>query len=225
MNGAGLNGREDVIVLRRPNPAQQWLQERLQVYSATKAKVAFLLLLLGGLFGGPALLYQGLAGFMANSAGTSGGGAGALAFNQLLLAWLSLIALVLLSKIIEPLRFPARLVLAERSIKLVWDCGIPWRTEELPWTSLISLSTVKDLKRFARPSTHVLLVAENGKTLRFDLSFLPIAERGRLLASLERHCDGASLSPELVLALMPLPERCFTELWLAELKESPVHFE
>lgn len=215
---------DNVIVLTRPDQTRQWVQDRLKSYSETKAKIVFLLILLVGLLGGPALIWQGLAGFLSVGAGTSGGGAAALAFNQFLIVWLSMIAFALLAKILAPLRHPAKLVLGEGSIKLIWQCGIPWRAQELPWSSVVSVSIRKKLTRFTRPTTHILFSAENGKTLSFDLSYLPAQERAWLLAAIEKHCNHASLSPELTLSLMPLPERCFTELWLAGLSE-PLQLE
>jgi hypothetical protein len=202
----------------------RWVQQRMSNYSQPKEAFVLLSTTVIALFGGPALIFYCMSSVLAGSAGTSGGGAAALAFNAVLSSLLWILTAILGICVFNIFRKPSYLSIDDLGLRYQYNTPIGALAGRLmPWHNIAAIE-FKQIGRSINPDNRVLSIVPKtkGKPLDLRLAWLKNPEsKEQLAAAFAKYLPELDQNPEITLYLKSGGDYSFTEIWFQSLDIAP----
>jgi hypothetical protein len=213
----------NLLSLSTKGGATRWLEQRLSSYSTAKESFVLTITLLVAFLGGPALVFYGMNWLLAGSLGTSGGGAAAIAFNNLLYGLLLCLTTVSGWLAIKTFTKPTHLLLTSDGLQYLYKTPIGTSKGPLVlWERITELKIEKPTSH-TNPAEYQLCFLAGGKrVLSLQLGWINIiGERQKLFEHVEEFLTDVPRSIDVALYLQPPSGQSYTEIWFQSLENAP----
>lgn len=212
-----------VITLSTKSGATRWVEQRLSSYSKAKESLVLTITLLVGFLGGPALVFYGMTWLLAGSFGTSGGGAAAIAFNNLLYLLLLCVAAILGWLAVKTYSKPTHLLLSSDGLQYQYKTPLgSFKGQSVVWQKITELKIVKPKNRTNPAEYQFCLFANTKHLLALQLGWLDNnGERQKLFEYVEEFLAERPKSLDVALYLQPPSGQSYTEIWFQSLENAP----
>lgn len=212
-----------MILLNTKGGTTRWVEQRLSSYSQAKESFVLIIILLVAFLGGPALILYGMNWLLAGSVGTSGGGAAAIAFNNLL--YLILLSITALSGWLAVKVFskPTLLLLSSDGIQYQYTTPVgSYRGPLVSWDKATELKIGKPKNRTNPAEYQLCLLAGTKQLFTLQLGCIDNnGDRQKLFECIEEFLPDKPRSLDVALYLQPPSSHSYTEIWFQSLENAP----
>jgi hypothetical protein len=212
-----------VLGLNTTSGTTRWLEHRLSSYSQAKESFVLIITLLVAFLGGPALIFYGMTWLLAGSLGTSGGGAAAIAFNNILYLLLLAFTAVPGGLLFKSMSKPTHLLLSSDGLQYQYRSPLgAIKGPLIPWGKITELRIAKP-KNLSNPAEYKLcLLADTKQLLTLQLGWINnIGDRQKLCEYVDEFLPDKPRSLDVALYLQPPSGQSYTEIWFQSLENAP----